>query len=233
MANAAHSFQFAVLSWLAIAALLAGVPIARCEPVSMPARADTYANRLEPLALVETLNADLLASRSTTLTLEAWCADHHIAAEPKVHARRIAGVFKEISQESRRRLAIGADTPVKYRRVELLCGEHILSQADNWYVPERLTPEMNALLESTYQPFGSVVKDLAPHRQTIAVKRLWQPLLAGWELVPPPADHPAEDLAIPELLFEHRAILIKPDGEAFSEVVETYRRDILDFARAR
>jgi chorismate-pyruvate lyase len=213
--------------------LLAGVPIARCEPLSRPPRADTYAHRLEALALIETLNADLLASRSATQTLEAWCAAHHMAAEPKIHARRIAGAFKEISEQSRRRLAISDDTPVKYRRVELLCGEHILSQADNWYVPERLTPQMNATLETTDQPFGSVVRDLAPHRQTIAAKRLWQPLPAGWELAAQPADHPAEDLAMPELLFEHRAILIKPDGQAFCEVVETYRRDILDFARAR
>ena len=150
-----------------------------------------------------------------------------------MHARRIAGAFKEISEESRRRLAIGEDTPVKYRRVELVCGEHILSQPDNWYVPERLTPQMNATLETTDPPFGSVVRDLAPHRQTIEAKRLWQPLPAGWELAPPPADHPNEDLAIPELLFEHRAILIKPDGQPFSEVVETYRRDILDFECAR
>jgi chorismate-pyruvate lyase len=216
-----------------MAAWLVGASSARCESLSRPPLADTYAHRLEALALIETLNADLLASRSATQTLEAWCAAHHMAAEPKIHARRIADAFKEISQDSRRRLAISNDVPVQYRRVELFCGEHILSQADNWYVPERLTPQMNATLETTDQPFGAVVRDLAPRRQTIAAKRLWQPLPAGWDLVPPPADHPNEQLAIPELLFEHRAILIKPDGQAFSEVVETYRRDILDFARAR
>jgi hypothetical protein len=218
---------------LALALFLTGTPIAQCESLSPPARADTYTNRLEALALIESLNADLLASRSATRTLEAWCAAHHMAAEPKVHARLIAGAFKEISAESRQRLAIDAETPVKYRRVELLCGDHVLSQADNWYVPERLTLEMNTILETTDQPFGTVVKDLVPHRQTIAAKRLWQPLPAGWELAPPPQDQPAAELAIPELLFEHRAILIKPDGQAFSEVVETYRRDIFDFVRAR
>jgi chorismate-pyruvate lyase len=216
---------------LALALCLAAAPLARCENLSPPARADTYVDRLEALALIEMLNADLLASRSATRTLEAWCADHHMAAEPKVHAHLIAGAFKEISAESRQRLAIGAETPVKYRRVELRCGDHILSQADNWYVPERLTPEMNRILETTDQPFGTVVKDLAPHRQTIAAKRLWQPLPAGWELAPPPLDQPAVSLDVPVYFFEHRAILIKPDGQAFSEVIETYRRDILDFAR--
>jgi len=43
---------------------------------------------------------------------------------------------------------------VKYRRVQPSCGDHILSEADNWYVPRRLTPEMNRLLETTDVPFG-------------------------------------------------------------------------------
>ncbi len=211
----------------------AGAPIVIAEAFSPPALADTYANRLEALALIETLNADLLASASATRTLEDWCADHRMAAEPKVCARRIAGAFKEISPESRRRLAIGEDAPVKYRRVELLCGERILSDADNWYVPGRLTPEMNARLEATDQSFGSVVADLRPHRRTIAARRLWRPLPEGWELTAPPADPQAEELAIPTHLFQHRALLAKADGQPFSEVVENYRRDILNFPRAR
>jgi hypothetical protein len=32
-------------------------------------------SRLEALALLETLNAEILASRGTTLTLEKWCAE--------------------------------------------------------------------------------------------------------------------------------------------------------------
>lgn len=216
------------LSCLAVAAWLAGAPLGHCD---QKAPADTYVHRLEALALLETLNADLLASRSATRTLEAWCGAHHMAEEAKIHARRIAGATKDISAESRQRLAIGADTPVKYRRVELVCGTHILSQADNWYVPERLSAHMNELLETTDEPFGTVVRELSPRRQTVSVQMLWQPLPAGWELVAPPAEHAQEELAIPELLFEHRAILLKPDGQPFSEVVETYRRDIFDFGR--
>lgn len=213
------------------AALLFGGSLAHSEPPKPPAFADTFTDRLAVLALIESLNADLLASHSATRTLEAWCADHHMAAEAKIHARRVLGADKEISAESRRRLGIGDDTPVKYRRVELTCGDHILSQADNWYVPERLTPEMNRILETTDRPFGAVVKDLSFHRRTISMKRLWQPLAPEWELAAPPADHGAQQLGVPELLFEHRAVLEKPDGQPFSEVVETYRRDILDFAR--
>jgi hypothetical protein len=139
---------------------------------------------------------------------------------------------KEISPESRRRLAIADDTQVKYRRVELRCGDHILSQADNWYVPERLPPQMNEILDTTDRPFGAVIKELSPHRQTISMQRLWQPLPDHWELVAPPADHANIELAIPEFLFEHRALVEKPSGEPVAEVVEIYRRDLFDFVRA-
>jgi len=218
---------------LGVAAALAAAAPARGEPALASRPADTYVGRLETLALIETLNVALLAGRSATATLEAWCASHHMAADAKIHARRVVGAAKVVSQDTRRRLELPDDASVKYRRVELLCGDHILSQADNWYVPERLTPEMSEILETTDRPFGYVVKDLAPRRQTIAADLLWRPLPEGFETQPPPSDHPESDLSIPELLFEHRALLVKPDGQPFSEVVETYRRDILDFARPR
>jgi hypothetical protein len=36
-------------------------------------------------------------------------------------------------------------------------------------------------------------------------------------------------LAVPDHLLEHRAVLSTPDGEPFSEVVETYTSDVLSF----
>ena len=38
-----------------------------------------------------------------------------------------------------------------------------------------------------------------------------------------------EPLAIPDHVLEHRAVLSTPDGEPFSEVVETYTSDVLAF----
>ena len=52
----------------------------------------------------------------------------------------------------------------------------MLSEADNWYVPSRLTGEMNRVLETTAAPFGKAVMDLKPYRQTYAVDVLWWPL---------------------------------------------------------
>jgi hypothetical protein len=190
---------------------------------------DTFLARLEALALIETLNADLLAARSATLTLDQWCSTHHMANDAKIHAQRVEGPEKPLSREQRARLRLGDDEPIKYRRVALACGDHILSEADNWYVPARLTPEMNRLLETTDTPFGRVVQPLQPTRENFSSILLWHPLEQGWETASHKPDHPDKPLEIPEHLFEHRALLYNVDHEPFSEVDETYTRAILDF----
>lgn len=205
------------------------VPVQAAVAQAEPFWRDSYQARLEILALVETLNANLLASRSATQTLAEWCAAHHMAQDPKITAHLLRGVSKPISAAQRRRLGIGPDEPVAYRRVELACGDHILSQADNWYVPSRLTPAMNAALDASDIPFGRVIWPLHPQRRTIFVKILWRPLARNFEMEPEPAEHPKQELAIPPLLFEHRALVLTAGGTPIAEVDETYRSDILDF----
>ena len=48
-----------------------------------------------------------------------------------------------------------------------MCGSVVLSEADNWYVPSRLTPEMNRLLDTTDAPFGRVVQAVHFRRRTL------------------------------------------------------------------
>ncbi len=222
--------KFALLAYAAAFGL---AQILADGTAAAPAWPDNYQARLAILALIETLNASLLASPSATDTLTDWCAAHHMAQEPKIVAQLQRRIIKPISTEQRRALDIGPNEPVVYRRVELACGIHVLSQADNWYVPSRLTPAMNAALQSSDIPFGRVVRPLHPRRQTIAVKIFWQPLPQGWEMEPPPADRHAQKLVIPPLLFEHRAVLYAADGKPISEVDESYRAEILDFRPQR
>jgi chorismate-pyruvate lyase len=195
-----------------------------------PAWPDTFLARVEALALLETLNATLLAARSATFTLDRWCADHKLAGETKIRARLRHDVAKPIAAEQRRRLQIDTDEPVRFRHVELTCGDRVLSEADNWYVPSRLTAEMNRLLETTDIPFGRAVADLNPFRQTFAAEILWRPLDEGWEQRTPTADHPEQSLDIPPKLFEHRALLYTPDRKPIAEVDEIYTRENLAFA---
>ncbi len=194
---------------------------------------DTFRSRLEVLALIDTLNTTLLTSNSATKTLEDWCAGHHMAADPTLHAHLLRDVQKPIPAAERQRLEIGPNEPVIYRRVELACGDHILSRADNWYVPDRLTPAMDRALMTSDVPFGRAVRNLHPWRATFAVVTLWHPLPKRWKVASRPADRPDADLAIPPLLFEHRAVVYASDGKPISEVDESYTSDILDFAHSR
>ncbi|ACL59431.1 hypothetical protein [Methylobacterium nodulans] len=211
-------------SLLAIAALPA-----RAE--TRPAWPDTYLSRVEAMAVMQTLNAQLLAARSATTTLEAWCGAHGIAAEPRLVARLVREVDRPASAETRQRLQVGPDEPLRYRRVRLACGDQVLSEADNWYVPARLTPEMNRALDTSDTPFGRAVQGLKPTRQTVESRLLWQPLPEGWDQAAPSAGS-CGTLPVPEALFSHRAVLFTAERQPFSEVVETYARTVLDFARA-
>lgn len=219
--------------WLALVTLCGSFSI----PLFAQARPewrDTFQSRLEVLALLESLSGDLLAGSSATRTLEQWCAEHRMADDPKIVARRVADVVKEPSAEQLQRLEVSDASAVRYRRVELRCGAHVLSEADNWYVPGRLTPEMNALLETSDTPFGRAVQPLHPYRRTISVTELWTPLQRGWEQRRPPRFrvHRRSTLALPKELFQHRAVLYTADHLPFSEVVETYQSALLAFSRS-
>jgi len=141
----------------------------------------SFVARLEALALLETLNSELLSNSSATLTLEHWCDIHHLAYPARIKAVRISDVDKPVSFEQRQELHVTPTEPVRYRKVQLKCGSVALSEADNWYVPSRLTPEMNKLLDTTDAPFGRVVQTLNFQRRTLYSKLLWLPLPEGWE----------------------------------------------------
>ena len=223
-------------AWLAlIVSLWAASPLAGVAQTA-PIWLDTFENRLEMLALTQTLNAEILASPSATLSLEKWCRDHKMADDPVVLARPIAGIDKAPASEQLQRLQVTSAAEVKYRGVELRCGSHVLSEADNWYVPGRLTAAMNSLLETSDTPFGKAVQSLHPYRRTFAVAILWSPLPAGWEQERRPdgqSGERAKALVLPKELFEHRAILYTSEHEPFSEVRERYQGELLAFVRGR
>ncbi len=113
--------------------------LASSADAPLPASAEVWPNtlvaRLEASLLLQTLNAELLSHDSATLTLEQWCGAHHLATPPRIHAERVTGVDKPVTEEQRHELGVSPSVPVRYRRVKLLCGTAELSEADNWYVP--------------------------------------------------------------------------------------------------
>jgi hypothetical protein len=159
---------------------------------------------------VKTLNAQLLAYESATAVLQQWCADHGLADPPVIVARRLAAE-KPADRRTRALLRAAPGEEIRYRRVALACGTHVLSIADNWYRPGRLTAAMNAELDGTDHPFGAVVRSLGFHRERLSAEVLAAP--RG---------------AIPAAVIRHRAVLETPDGTPFSLVVETYTSHVLD-----
>ncbi len=181
--------------------------------------------RLNLIAQWQSLRVDLLANASATEVLRQWCEQHHLAEPARIVADRMAVPSRAPDMEQLRRLDVAAAEEVRYRRVELRCGDHVLSKAENWYVPARLTPEMNRLLETTDTPFGQVVSPLKPFRKTVETTPLWlPPAIEG--------DCPARGgrLILPAELLRHRVVLYSADLVPFSEVVEVYQDDLMDFA---
>jgi hypothetical protein len=152
-----------------------------------------------------------------------------LADPPRIIAERVNDVVKPASPEVRAALDVKPDDPLGYRRVRLKCGDHVLSEADNWYVPARMTPEMNHVLDTTNTPFGKAVAALHFRRHTLSADLLWRPVPEGWEMSAVAAQDEKEPLAIPDHVLEHRAVLSTPDGAPVSEVVETYTSDVLAF----
>ncbi|MDP3173363.1 MAG: hypothetical protein Q8M88_02875 [Phenylobacterium sp.] len=160
----------------------------------------------EHRARVEALNRQLLQHDSATETLARWRG----VACAEVSACRIGDDERAADAETRALLEVGDGDLVRHRRVELLVDGTILSEADNWYVPARLTPEMNRCLDESRTPFGAVVRPLGFRRRTLDAE-----ILAG---APGP------------YIIRHRAVLVLADETPISLVVEGYTRALLDVA---
>lgn len=184
-------------------------------------------SHVEAEALIATIDARLLASNSATATLADWCGAHGLAADPRIRAVPDKADPVAPTAEQRARLGVGADEAVTYRRVLLMCGDHILSRAENWFVPARLDPAMLRALSETDTPFGAVIAPLHPQRRTLSSERLWYPMPAGWErrtTAPAATCEP-----VPDALFRHHALVLDARGTPIAEVAETYQRGLLAF----
>ncbi len=146
-----------------------------------------------------------------------------MSADGRLVADRLPGPQPTLDPALRTLLRIGPGQALRYRHVRLSCNGHLLSEAGNWYVADRLTPAMNRSLDTTDIPFGRVVLPLGFTRTTLSSRMPWSP-----------SDGPAATPAIgplrtPATLIENRALLRRGDGMPFSVVVEDYRRGLLDF----
>ena len=192
------------------ASLLAAAPIASLSATdanaSAPLQTPPGQQRIASAALVEVLHQRVLAGQSATATLESWCAEHGLAEQARVRAVRVHGQDKPAPADVLQALGANASTPLRYRRVQLACGSRVLSEADNWYLPDHLSAAMNQVLDTTDEPFGRVVGPLGFQRQTLTDQTFWPPRGEG--------DH--------GVILEVRALLRDRQRQPFSYVIESY-----------
>jgi chorismate-pyruvate lyase len=161
------------------APLILGLLIA-IAPVDLgwAARPDAFVRRLEMQAVLQTLRAELLGHDSSTAVLQSWC-EVHGPPGLKIVALHDPKAERAPTDAARKALDLKPGQKVRYRRVRLACGQTVLSQADNWYLPDRLTPDMNRTLDTSDAPFGAVVRPLDFRRRFLSAELLWQPLPDG------------------------------------------------------
>lgn len=146
------------------------------------------------------LAGQLASGRSASVILKAECA----RLAPGQSLRSIAldtaspPQIPYISQ----RLKVTRLDAFKLRHVSIRCGEIELSNAWNWYVPSRLSAEMNKRLNTSETPFGLAVKNLAFTRR---VEHGFAPTLP------------------PGMILQQRALLLRGhDHMPFAFVLENY-----------
>jgi chorismate-pyruvate lyase len=152
----------------------------------------------------------LATNHSATEALTQWCRVRGFANPPQIVAKAMKSEMVQPDASIRSLLAISESEPVRYRLVHLVCGDTVLSIAENWYVPSRLMPEMNRTLESSDIPFGSVVAPLGYRREQLASVHGRAP-------------------GCPEgTVLSVRAVLKLPDGRPISMVAECYTKANLE-----
>jgi hypothetical protein len=209
----------------ALALVLAAAGMARAAAPGSAAP-DGFVRRLEALAVLQTLRAELLGHDSSTAVLQAWCEAHgppglKIVAEHDPKAERAP------SEAAKKALDLKPGQAVRYRRVKLACGRTVLSEADNWYLPERLTGDMNHTLDTSDAPFGAVVRPLDFRRRFLSAELLWRPLPEDWAKTAPDSRPMGP---VPAEVLQDTAVLATPDGKPFSFVAETYTAASVEMA---
>lgn len=153
---------------------------------------------------IAAFEANLAGHASATAALQLWCDTRGIAPGKTITAEFVSGADEAPPTDIRDLLGVGAEEPLGYRHVRLVCGEHVLSDAHNWYVPSRLTAEMNRQLTTSQVPFGRIAASLNFTREPLASARRGDP------------GCPANAIST------HRARLVLPDGQPLAFVVECY-----------
>lgn len=146
------------------------------------------------------LASQLASGRSASIILKAECA--RLAPGQSLRSVALDTASPPQIPDIRQRLKVTRLDALKLRHVSIRCGGIELSNAWNWYVPSRLSAEMNRLLDTSETPFGLAVRNLAFTRQ---IEYGYAPTLP------------------PGIILQQRALLLRGrDHMPFAFVLENY-----------
>jgi hypothetical protein len=167
----------------------------------------------------------LLASDTATAVIIDWCR------RVRPGALFVAVLFDREARpgEYDGPLAIGVDETLHRRCVRLSWAGKVVSEAENWYVPQRLPADVLAVLNRGDASFGAVVARLSPRRTTIAALSCDELRHGG-----PAAQRCLAQLAQsdafspPDAFVLHINAVMTASGQALAELREHYRRELLE-----
>jgi hypothetical protein len=186
--------------------------------------------RLEATALLQSLNVEPLSNDNKKQTLERWCMSHRLVSNPQIAIERVLDVEELPTEAQRKTLATSAKQPVRHRKVRVLCGSAVLLEADDWYLPSRVSPQVSALIDGTDLPFETAVQIAHFRRRILSAALLWPqlPELGNVEFEEGVAE-PQAIRPLPAHVLTHHVLVMLPDGTPFGEAQENYTGSVLAF----
>jgi hypothetical protein len=178
--------------------------------------------RSKVAALVSELSEHLLHAPTATGALHTWCAARSLSAGPITVVKQSPNQPCYPDDDGLDELRPDRHERIVYRRVRLVRGPLVLSEADNWFVPDRLPPAIRELLEASDVPFGTAIAQLQPSRRTYFVG--FAEFSAAWQVG---AKDSSLVLSPAMTVLEHKAVVLDRDGRPLSVVSERYRAALL------
>lgn len=126
----------------------------------------------------------IASADSMTECLRDWCDAFAIGSGTLRVVHATASGTIPANLHTRAALNLQPGETIRHRRIKLVYGDTELLEADNWYVPERLTEMANTLLEDTDTPFGIAISQHSQTRQTLSVETPDQPHTSREALIP-------------------------------------------------
>ena len=165
---------------------------------------------------------------TATEALTTWCVAHMKQRATAIVVRVLADDEADHASYSGP-LVISKSERLRYRKVQLRWGDTTVSEAENWYLPDRLPQAMCTRLLTDFAPFGEVVRDLGPDRRLVAMFSRDDFELAG--LGPEAAMRRPDEVEgfspLESFILHIRAVMVTAAGVFIADLREHYRQELL------